>query len=326
MNFPSGVKVSFNAPAGSCSSSTSTAQGQDCGLCILNYEGVATPVDVQKGSWNVPGEVDVNGAIRVVKITSGTRIAQYPNTACTATCTAPSKVALASRVLDPLKGALPTPSPAASQPSASGNKVICPGTYGSLSASATSGEVLFLAASGHHGCPTGAGPSVYDITGSVSINGNGSIVGSGVTMYFGPAASLSTSGSGKGDFSIDCGETPTSSVCGTADTPSTGRYAGVAIFVDPANSSTLSLQGNGNFTVAGTFEASHSTLNMAGQRGEPVFPGRTAYRLSVDGQRQWRRETRVRRQHRELERVQLLERRSHRYRGERILAARPCAL
>jgi hypothetical protein len=96
-------------------------------------------------------------------------------------------------------------------------------------------------------------------------------VASGVTIYFGPAASLATSGSGKGDVSIDCGGTPNSSTCRTADTPTSGRYTGVAFFVDPGNGSIISLQGNGNFTVAGTFEASHTTLSPTGNGGNQSF-------------------------------------------------------
>lgn len=271
MNFPSGDKVSFSAPTGSCGSSTTTAPGQNCGLCILDYAGVKTPLSVQKGSWTVPGEVDVNGSVSVIKITSGVRIGLYGSGAtCGATCS-PPKVSLTNRVVDPLKGALLIPSPASSPPSESGNKIICPGTYNNLSASATVGDILFLSAYGQHGCPVVAAPSLYDITGSVSITGGGSIVASGTTMYFGPSSSLSTTGNGKGNFSVDCGATPTSSTCGTADTPTSGRYAGVAIFVDPGNSSTISLQGNGNFTVAGTFEASHTTLNMGGNGGTQSF-------------------------------------------------------
>jgi hypothetical protein len=239
----------------------------------LNFESVPIPLDVQKGSWTVPGEVGVNGTVKVVKITSGTSIGLYGSgTTCGATCI-PSKVSLANRIVDPLQGALPIPSPTNSPPSESGNKVICPGTYNNLSAAATTGNILFLSAYGQHGCPGSAAPSLYDITGTVSVTGGGSIVASGVTIYFGPAASLSTSGSGKGDFSIDCGGTPTASTCGTADTPATGRYAGVAIFIDPANAGVVSLQGNGNFTVAGTFEGSHTTLNMAGNGGNQSFQG-----------------------------------------------------
>jgi hypothetical protein len=162
------------------------------------------------------------------------------------------------------------PSPAGSPPSESGNKIICPGTYTNLSASAT-GNILFLSAYGQHGCPAIAAPSLYDITGSVSVAGGGSIVTSGVAIYFGPTASLSTAGSGKGDFSVDCGGTPRSSTCGTADTPKSGPYAGVAILVDARNSGIINLQGNGNFTVAGTFEASHATLNLVGNGGNQSF-------------------------------------------------------
>jgi hypothetical protein len=66
------------------------------------------PLTVQKGSWTVPGEVGVNGGVKVVKITSGVRIGLYGGgTTCSATCI-PAKVSLTNRIVDPLQG--PSPS------------------------------------------------------------------------------------------------------------------------------------------------------------------------------------------------------------------------
>lgn len=278
MKFPSGDLVSYQAPAGACSSSTSTSSGQNCGLCVLNYAGVATPISVDKGSWKVPGEVDVNGSVKLDALCSGSATCPPGNgriglfgagSTCKTTCN-PAPVALANKVLDPLAGALPIPTPSGSAPSESGNKIICPGTYSDLGATGN-GQILFLSPYGQHGCPASSLPSLYIITGSISIKGGGSIVASASTLYLTPAATFSTAGNG--NFSIDCGATPTSSTCGTADTPISGRYAGVAIFVDPKNAGTISLQGNGNYTVAGTFEASHTILSMGGNGGSQSFQG-----------------------------------------------------
>jgi hypothetical protein len=277
MKFPAGDVVSYQAPGGSCSSSTSTASGQNCGLCVLNFEGVTTPLSVLKGSWLVPGEIDVNGSVSVVSICSGPapcppakgRIGLHGSGAkCKTTCS-PAPVALSSPVIDPLANALPIPTPTASPPSASGNKIICPGTYKDLGATG-SGQILFLSPYGKNGCAASSAPSLYIVTGSISIQGGGSLVASASTLYLTQAASFSTAGNG--DFSIDCGATAVLSTCGaTADTPAAGRYAGVAIFVNPANASTISLQGNGNYTVAGTFEASHATITMGGNGGSQSF-------------------------------------------------------
>ena len=430
MTFASGDTLSYNAANGACLPSPANLPGQNCGLCVLNQNNVATPLSVQKGDWTVPGEINVNGKISVVSVASGSSIGLFGSgdscgticgpasaasdgtlTISSTTAGSPSLFAnganyvgdiivdskgyipasttvtaenntgsavgglaahsvtlsnnatatasgdtftlalasasdgtltknsatagsatlfangtnlvgdvitdskgqipagttvsaenntgsvvgglaaysvtlsnlakatasgdtfttwlpLASKVLDPLGGALPVPTPAGSQPAASGNATICPGTYSSLSAN---GGILFLSPYGKNGCvaPSANAPSLYVITGSISLAGGGSLVASGSTLYLSPSASFSTTGNG--DFSVDCGGTSTSSACGTADTPTTGPYAGVAIFMDPGNTSTLSLQGNGNFTVAGTFEASHAVLSLGGNGGSQSF-------------------------------------------------------
>jgi hypothetical protein len=79
------------------------------------------------------------------------------------------------------------------------------------------------------------------------------------------------SGNNSSQISLDCGGTPTNASCDTANTPTSGPYAGVAVFFDPGNTSTIVYQGTGNFTVAGTFEASHAVLSMGGSGGTQSF-------------------------------------------------------
>jgi hypothetical protein len=267
MKFASGDALSYAAGAGACSASSSTAPEQDCGLCVLNYENVTTPLSVQKGQWTVPGEVDVNGSISLKTITSGSRIGLFGAGAkCATTCTPTPVTALISKVLDPLAGALPVPTPAANPPSASGG-TICPGTYKNLS---VSGGDLYLAPHGQAGCSASTSPSVYIITGSMSMSGNASIVANGATLYFTASASLDTTGNG--NFSINCGGGPAVPAnCNSPTTPTSGPYAGVSLFFDPKDQSTINYGGNGNDQVAGTFEASHMTIDLQGNGGANSF-------------------------------------------------------
>ena len=265
MKFSSSDTLSYTAGAGDCTSSVTSAPGQNCGLCVLNFQNDKTPLSVQKGAWTVPGEVDVNGSIQVTSITSGLRIGLYGAGATCGTLCTPGAVALSGRVLDPLAGALPIPSAAANPPSASGSVTICPGTYKDLK---TNGGTLVLDPYNVSPCATSTAPSLYIITGQISNAGNGNLVANGVTLYLTPSAAIDLSGNG--DLSVDCGGPPVPATC-TSSTPTTGQYAGVAVFVDPANNGDLKLGGNGNQEVSGTFEASHATLDMGGNGGKQAF-------------------------------------------------------
>src|SRR5258708_7738643 len=63
MRFASGDILSYAAGSGACTASTTTTHGQDCSLCVLNQSNVSVPLNIQKGTWTVPGEVDANGSI-----------------------------------------------------------------------------------------------------------------------------------------------------------------------------------------------------------------------------------------------------------------------
>lgn len=274
MKFASGDVLAYTAGASACTHTSSTIPGQGCGLCVLNFNNVATPIDVLKGNWTVPGEIDVNGSIKAQSICSGTcppsngLIGLFGSGATCSSCS-PAKVALANKVLDPLAGTLPIPTPGPNLGSKSGNTIICPGTYTNLNVA--NNDILYLSAYGQNGCAASTAPSVYIVTGQVSNTGGGNLVAGGVTLYMTPSASMNFSGNNTSQISIDCGATPTNANCGTANPPSTGPYAGIAVFFDPANTSSIVFQGNGNFTVAGTFEASHTILSMGGNGGTQSF-------------------------------------------------------
>src|SRR5579862_3421681 len=104
MKFASGDVLSYTAGASACTHSSSTVPGQGCGLCVLNVDNVATPVDVQKGKWTVPEEIDVNGSVKEKSICSGTcppsngLIGLYGSGASCNACS-PAPVALTTKVL-----------------------------------------------------------------------------------------------------------------------------------------------------------------------------------------------------------------------------------
>jgi hypothetical protein len=265
MKFPAGGgttdTLTYSTSGGACHSSTISAPGQNCGLCVLNYSGLSSPIDIDKGQWTVPGEIDVNGSINVSTIQSGVRIGLFGSgTSCGNTCT-PGAVSLASRVLDPLAGALPIP-PLGANLGSKSSGTWCPGTYTNLSG-------VTLAPWGSAACPGSAStPSVFIVTGTMSDSGNGSVVANGSTIYLTAAATLSFTGNGS--VSLDCGGPPVPATC-KSTTPTTGPYAGVALFLDPSNNGTISFKGNGDELISGTVEASHASIDFKGNGGSQSF-------------------------------------------------------
>jgi hypothetical protein len=106
-------------------------------------------------------------------------------------------------------------------------------------------------------------PGTYVITGpageSVSVSSGGSIQGTGVTLFFTcsnfPSQSCSCPGSSPGSnlkISSDGGLKITA--------PTTGTYAGVAIFFDRCNTGAIELSANGSTPVTGAIYAKSSPL------------------------------------------------------------------
>jgi hypothetical protein len=273
MKFPAGGNtidtLTYSTSGSACHSSTTSAPGQNCALCVL---GTGTPISVHKGDWTVPGEVDVNGSVDLNSLTSGVRIGLFGAGASCSNCT-PAAVSLARQVNDPLAGALPIPAPGANQGSRSSG-TICPATYTNLSG-------VTLAPWGSAQCGgSSSTPSLYIVTGGLSDSGNNDVVANGSTIYLTPAATLSFTGNG--NFSIDCGGPPVPATC-TSTTPTSGPYAGVALFLDPGNSSTIAFKGNGQEQISGTVEASNASLDLKGNGGSQSFQSGRLIINSISG-------------------------------------------
>lgn len=116
-------------------------------------------------------------------------------------------------------------------------------------------------------------PGLYCYTnaGSVTINGNKTVTGTGVTLYF-DASSYLNIGGGAG-LNITA--------------PSTGPYAGIAIFqtrTPSASANTFTMQGNGSFSVNGAIYLPASNLSLGGTSGATAsFSEMIALTLSLGG-------------------------------------------
>lgn len=99
------------------------------------------------------------------------------------------------------------------------------------------------------------GPGLYCIRGSLNINGK--ITGSGVTIYL---------ESGSTGINLEGGDTITLSAPATDVTTNYG-VPGLLIYEDPANSSELKLTGNSGFSYAGTIYAPKGSVDIGGKNG-----------------------------------------------------------
>jgi Flp pilus assembly protein TadG len=93
-------------------------------------------------------------------------------------------------------------------------------------------------------------PGTYFMNGAFKVNGNSSsaLTGSGVMIYVDGSGSVSIAGNG--------------SV--TLSPPTSGTYQGLSIFQDRANTSTLSITGNGAFNLSGTVYAADAIAKVTG--------------------------------------------------------------
>ena len=88
----------------------------------------------------------------------------------------------------------------------------------------------------------------------ISATGNGNIIAHNVMIYCKTGGIRLT---GNGDFDITA--------------PTSGPYAGMALFMDRANSSAIVLTGNGNSVSVGTIYASASAITLTGNGSATVF-------------------------------------------------------
>lgn len=138
---------------------------------------------------------------------------------------------------DPLAG-LPVPSVTNNQGTVStkkGNVTLQPGYYpGGIS---ISGGTVTLS------------PGIYNLGGAgISLTGQGSVTGDGVTLYLSGTAGISLTGQG--------------SV--TLTPPTSGTYQGVTVFQDRANTTADSLTGNGSIQIDGALYMPAAAVSMTG--------------------------------------------------------------
>jgi hypothetical protein len=135
---------------------------------------------------------------------------------------------------DPLS-ALPTPSvgTCVSAPAVTGSSVVMnPGYYCGLTIN-PAGQITL-------------NPGLYSLNGNVSIDKSGTLLGSGVTLYFKTGALQTTSGSTV-----------------TVSAPTSGTYEGVLIFEDRSNTAGLNINSGGSATMTGALYLPDATITVS---------------------------------------------------------------
>ena len=134
---------------------------------------------------------------------------------------------------DPLS-ALPAPSvgTCVSVPSVTGVLVMNPGYYCGFTLKATAQLTL--------------NPGLYSLNGNLTVDKSGTLLGSGVTLYFKTGALQTTSGSNV-----------------TLSAPTSGTYEGVLIFEDRSNSSGLNINSGSSATMTGALYLPDAAITIS---------------------------------------------------------------
>ena len=158
-------------------------------------------------------------------------------------------------VSDPL-GSLPTPSPSGSCTNLSpisGTYNLSVGYYCGLTANSSS--TVNLVSSG-----------TYSFNGNVILDGPSTMSGTGVTLYF-----------KSGTFTLN------SNVTLNLTAPTSGTYAGIAIFQDRSNSSTINLDSNSTMTINGAIYAPDANLTLNSNFAATVYSILVVSSLTING-------------------------------------------
>jgi hypothetical protein len=181
------------------------------------------------------------------------------------------------QVSDPLAGTY-TPIPQASRPTCgaapSGNTW---GTSGGKSYTApggTAATTLFCYSSGTDKIKTDVtmNPGTYIFTSSLALQGNGTLTGSaaGVTIYLAaPGGNMNMGGSGTSNLSLTA--------------PTTGPFANVAIYQEPADTNTVSLTGTPISLLKGIVYLPSAELDLGGNTSQTLNSDLIVNKLSVSG-------------------------------------------
>lgn len=145
--------------------------------------------------------------------------------------------------------------PQTSDPLAS---LISPPTYSGCAATPT-GNTWGPASAGGTVCYSGnisvsnnitMNPGVYVFTGTLGLQGNGSLTGTGVTIYLPSGATLGGGGNGNTTLNLTA--------------PTSGPYAGILIYEDASNTNTISLNGTPVANLTGIIYAPSAELDLSG--------------------------------------------------------------
>jgi hypothetical protein len=112
-------------------------------------------------------------------------------------------------------------------------------------------------------------PGIYYMQGGgISTSGNGSLTGSGVMIYNDGGGAIDLSGNGAVNLSP----------------PTSGTYTGITIFQARTSSTAMSISGNGNMTITGTFYAPKAPVTITGNGSSNAIGSQyIAYDLSLNG-------------------------------------------
>ena len=244
--------VGINSGRVSTTATVAVTQGAAaCVVCVMSSSGNPAMDLNGSGSLSVTGgNVQVNSsattyALSVMStpglaVTSGNVHVVGGYTAASHISPTPVTSAAAS---DPL-ASVPVPSVSTS---ASGTTTLSPGVFSSLSITGNQSVTM--------------NPGTYVFKGGITVAGNGSLTGHGVTIYLAcsnyPTACTSGGQSGAGMTVNGNGVVDLSA-------PSYGTYQGLTVFSDRNNTSTVDFGGNGSTRFVGTMYALSGMLNLHG--------------------------------------------------------------
>jgi len=105
----------------------------------------------------------------------------------------------------------------------------------------------------------------YIVNGSMTINGNANVTGTGVTFYITNGGSVTINGTGTVSFSA----------------PSTGTYAAILFYQDPNDSSAAKINGTSGSSFQGALYFPKASLDFGGTAGSTTFNSNAAYTVIV---------------------------------------------
>jgi len=195
----------------------------------------------------------------------------------------PTPVTGMMQVNDPLAYLTPpatTSSPVMANPSINGSNTttLNPGYYSSGISINGSGTVNFnpgtytiggngISINGSSTIHFGSGMYMFT-SGDLTVGGSQTISGSDVTFYFGPSAG-SVNGNGSPNFQLSA--------------PTTGSYAGILFYQNPANSNAATFNGSSNSGLTGALYFPSASLNLNGSQSSSLYSILVAQSINSNG-------------------------------------------